>query len=160
MSKDFSILPIVKGEVPTDLPGTLIFGRQWFPWETSEIEQELTSRKIDVILNLLERKHGDVAGAQEIWSPINDYDIPEDELSFINKIDQTIEHLRSGKNVYVHCFAGRGRTSIALAAILVRLGVQPEEALEKVHSLARGPETDKQKDFVRKLSFGSNEPTV
>ncbi len=133
--------------------GTLLFGRMWSSWELSAMESEIQTRKVDVIFNLLEDSHGDIGAAKEIWSPINDYSIPSDTEVFMSKVESVIKELSLGKTVLVHCYGGKGRTSLALAAILVKLGVPSTEALEKVHATARGPETEEQKDFVRNLQI-------
>jgi protein-tyrosine phosphatase len=155
MSDDVTALllkinPLVKGQMEVPM-GTLLFGRMWSSWESSAIEDEIRTRKIDVIFNLLEESHGDINGAKEIWSPIDDYDIPSDIESFMSKVSSVIEELCLGKTVFVHCFGGVGRTSLALASILVKLGTPAAEALDRVHELARGPETEEQKIFVRNL---------
>ena len=147
--------PLVKGQI--DVPfGTLLFGRMWSSFELDIIEKEIQDRNIDIILNLLEDSHGDICGAEEIWAPIDDFSIPSDTEAFMSKIDSVINELNLGKTVLVHCYGGKGRTSLALAAILVKLGVPSEEALEKVHTAARGPETEEQKNFVRLLDIDQN----
>jgi protein-tyrosine phosphatase len=144
------VSPLVKGEVPTPFGGRLFFGRMWFDYENSLMEKELAERKVELIFNLREN-HGDFAGAQELCHKIEDHGIPEDKEKFVEDVEDVIESLKHGKNVFVHCFAGKGRTSLALAAILVRLGIPSEEALQQVQELARGPETEDQKKFVMTL---------
>ena len=64
--------------------------------------------------------------------------------------------ISQGKNVYVHCFRGLGRTGTIVGCYLVRHGKSGEESLAEIFNLRRGvlnswhasPQTDKQRDFV------------
>ena len=52
----------------------------------------------------------------------------------------------SGKNLAIHCYAGIGRTGLIAASILIKMGMQVDEALIKL-SQTRGlrvPETIQQ----------------
>ena len=51
---------------------------------------------------------------------------PEELKEILDIIDAAIE---AGKGVYVHCWAGIGRTGTVVAAYLIRHGMQPKEAL-------------------------------
>lgn len=66
-----------------------------------------------------------------LWLPTVDGDSPslaQLELG-VAFIDQAI---RAGRKVFVHCFAGVGRSPLLCAAYLVTQGLHPEEAIEKV----------------------------
>lgn len=146
--------PLIKGQI--ELPfekveklGKLFFGRMWTSWELSSIEDEIRDRNITVVLNLLEESHGEIAGANEIWAPIDDFSIPSDIQEFMSRVDETVDELKRGKNILVHCYGGKGRTSLAIAMILIKLGLPNDEALNRVFGVIRGPETEEQKDFVR-----------
>jgi hypothetical protein len=81
------------------------------------------------------------------------------QKTMTNILDAIDEALENGRNVYVHCWGGIGRTGIAVGCHLVRHGMKNSEALELVHKLyrtrpnnpyyPRSPETDRQIDFVR-----------
>jgi protein-tyrosine phosphatase len=61
--------------------------------------------------------------------------------------------LRDGASVVVHCRGGVGRCTQLAAAVLIREGCTPEEAMTRI-SAARGmsvPETPVQRDFVTSL---------
>lgn len=67
----------------------------------------------------------------------------------------TLDALRSGQGVVVHCLGGRGRSGTVLGCVLRELGFGPEEAvgfLDRVHK-ARGkpgwPESTFQSSLVR-----------
>ena len=78
--------------------------------------------------------------------------------SMMTILDTIDEALANGRNVYVHCWGGIGRTGIAVGCHLVRHGMNNKEALEHVNKLyqtrphtpayPRSPETDRQIDFV------------
>ena len=88
---------------------------------------------------------------------IRDHGVPSREtmIAILNTID---EELNSGRGVYVHCWGGVGRTGITVGCYLVRHGLEPKEALARVHALfstrpqnyyTTSPETQEQFDFVR-----------
>ncbi len=80
-------------------------------------------------------------------------------LSILDTIDAA---LANGSPVYVHCWAGIGRTGITVGCYLVRHGMSGEDALKQVNALyktrpnsfilPRSPETAAQADFVRAWS--------
>ncbi len=88
---------------------------------------------------------------------IRDHGIPSRETmtAILNTIDSAMEN---DKSVYVHCWGGVGRTGIVVACYLIRHGMAPQKALERVHQLFKtrpqnyystSPETDRQFEFVR-----------
>lgn len=64
--------------------------------------------------------------------------------------------LARGKNVYVHCYVGVGRTGTVVGCYLVRHGLAPREALDTItrwrqgrsNERRRSPETGQQERFV------------
>jgi protein tyrosine/serine phosphatase len=67
------------------------------------------------------------------------------------------EHDR-GRSVYLHCWAGVGRTGTVVGCYLVRHGLSGQEALDRIATLWQGmekryrapqsPETEAQRQFV------------
>jgi len=90
--------------------------------------------------------------------PIGDFGLPTPEqmTSILNTIDR---ELQAGRKIYLHCWAGIGRTGTAVGCYLVRRGMSGEDALyqlakwwktvpkSQIHT--RSPETRDQADFVR-----------
>ena len=72
-------------------------------------------------------------------------------------LDAIDEALGRGRNVYVHCYAGVGRTGTVVGCYLVRQGMTPRDALAAMARWREGvstqrrrsPETDEQERFVR-----------
>ncbi len=90
--------------------------------------------------------------------PIIDYTSPGEEqmVSILNTIDNAIH---AGKKVYVHCFAGQGRTGTVVGCYLARHGITGKAALEKIKYLRNGlggdsPESDLQKNMVKNWPEG------
>lgn len=72
-------------------------------------------------------------------------DTPDFQSIGLEKIDQGVEflrrHLKEGRSVYVHCKAGRGRSSLIVAAYLTKYeGLTPGEAYALLKS--RRPQVD------------------
>lgn len=82
--------------------------------------------------------------------PIPDHTAPPFTRDVLDAIETIADYVRSGKRVYIHCFAGIGRSPALAAAVLVRNGMNPREAVQALRK-ARGipvPETGEQLDFI------------
>lgn len=93
-------------------------------------------------------------GVEHRTFPIADYGVPSSRAEFAKFLDGLAKALASGKNVGVHCRQGIGRSSLAVAALLVSAGEQPEEAFRRI-TRARGrevPDTDEQRRWVSQLA--------
>jgi len=87
--------------------------------------------------------------------PIQDFSTPtQREMA---EIIDTIElALSERKNIYLHCFGGRGRTGTVVGCHLARHGTLGEAALARIQELRKGmpneesasPETDEQRRMV------------
>jgi protein-tyrosine phosphatase len=87
--------------------------------------------------------------------PIADFGVPSgDGMTTI--LDTIDDALARGRNVYLHCYGGVGRTGMVVGCLLVRRGATPEAALAAIADRRRGihgghrtsPETDAQRRFV------------
>ncbi len=82
--------------------------------------------------------------------PTDDFGVPVSFKAAGALIDTVAADVDVGRAVGVHCFAGRGRSPLFACCVLVRLGMDPEAAIEAV-STARGrriPETDAQHQWI------------
>jgi atypical dual specificity phosphatase len=90
-----------------------------------------------------------VEPARYVNRPIRDFSIPTLD-GLVGILDEIDAELDAGGVVYVHCWAGCGRTGVVVGSWLVRHGVEPNEALRRIAE-ARGlgcPQTLEQRAFV------------
>jgi protein-tyrosine phosphatase len=82
--------------------------------------------------------------------PIPDRQVPASEAELAEVLERLDHTLSSGKNVLVHCRQGVGRSGLVTACLLVKKGLSPGAAVEKI-STARGvdvPETEEQREWI------------
>ena len=87
--------------------------------------------------------------ARYLNRPVLDFSIPT-RANLVETLDEIDAELAGGGIVYVHCWAGCGRTGVVVGSWLVRHGVDPQEALRRIAE-ARGlgcPQTLEQSTFV------------
>ncbi len=133
-------------------------GGDWLEDEVSDWKRS----GVDAVLSLLEKaeeqemnleKEGEAVrdqGLEFISLPIPDRQAPPSETKVTATIDRTTQTLKSGKNVLVHCRQGIGRSGLIAACLLIRKGMSPGAALEKVMAV-RGvevPETREQREWI------------
>lgn len=93
--------------------------------------------------------------------PIQDHSVPTPaEMRVI--LDTIEKALAGGRNVYVHCWGGVGRTGTTVGCYLIRGGISSEEALKRLAGwwsrvpkrayFPQSPETSEQWEFVRRWS--------
>jgi protein-tyrosine phosphatase len=138
------------------VPGRIWFGSVFLgDQEREQLFADLDCKEVSVVWNVqddpesyeAERQHFKAA----LWTPIEDFSAPDDRDAFLRDLDRVIALLRAGRNLYLHCAAGHGRTGLALASILVRLGISARAALHQTQQATGGPETAEQEEFVESL---------
>jgi protein-tyrosine phosphatase len=121
-------------------PGRLIAGRHpcaFGPENAPEEVDDLLSAGVTLFLDLTQAGELDpysslvAQHARYVNRPILDFSIPtSDDLAAT--LDEIDDELAAGGLVYVHCWAGCGRTGVVVGSWLVRHGVEPQEALRRV----------------------------
>jgi protein-tyrosine phosphatase len=127
---------------------------------------------VDVVVSLLEPAEVqalDLASEENLTRanrmefvsfPIADRGIPQTRDAVSELVTKLAVGLRAGKNVAVHCRQGIGRAALVAASLLIRLGVDPETAIERVES-ARGlpvPETAEQRQWIAEFARSTSKP--
>jgi len=100
----------------------------------------------------LQRESAEVRGhgLDFLWLPIPDRHVPGSEAALAQPLERLDRTLREGKNVLIHCRQGVGRSGLVAACLLVKNGMSPGAAVEKISSV-RGvqvPETDEQREWI------------
>jgi|SRR5215813_6963731 len=129
------------------------------------LEEEIRCLKesgADVVVSLLETQEikelelvkeealCEANGVSFLSFPITDGRVPsstEETLKFAESISN---HLRSGKNVAIHCRGGIGRSSVIAACVLMISGFSVDDAFQRIER-ARGcwvPDTPEQREWV------------
>jgi len=76
-------------------------------------------------------------------APIQDFDIPT-AAQMRGALDTLDAAIARGHTVYLHCYAGIGRTGTVVGCFLVRHGLAGEAALDEIAALRRGLGPDAQ----------------
>ena len=77
--------------------------------------------------------HCSTAGIEFVHFPIPNLFTPEYETA-LPRMRELASHVAEGRGVAVHCFAGVGRSPTIAASMLVLLGIDPEDAWERVRA--------------------------
>jgi hypothetical protein len=80
--------------------------------------------------------------------PMQNFGLPRDLPAFRDGIVQAAEALKTGGSVMLHCAAGIGRTGCAAACLLKQLGLDTEEAMQRIRDAGSNPETAVQSGLV------------
>jgi protein-tyrosine phosphatase len=139
-------------------PGRLVAGRHPCAWglEGARAEvDDLLAQGVTFFVELtqegeLEEYAGLVPPSiRHARMPIRDFSVPTKE-QLIETLDAIDAELEAGGLVYVHCWAGCGRTGVVVGCWLVRHGLDPRAALARIAEL-RGlgcPQTLEQRLLV------------
>ena len=127
-------------------PGRLIAGRHpcaASPQDAPAAVQALVSQGVTLFVDLTEDGELDPyhelvrPPARRLHIPVRDFSVPEAAV-LTNALDTIDAELESDGIVYVHCWAGCGRTGVVVGCWLVRHGAEPRDALARIGK-ERGP---------------------
>lgn len=87
--------------------------------------------------------------------PIPDRGIPESTEAFLTFLEVLHNDLLKSRSIVAHCFAGIGRSSLLLAALLRREGLSTDDAFRRITQARRAlvPDTPEQLHWVENLRF-------
>jgi protein-tyrosine phosphatase len=138
--------------------GRLIAGRHPCAWgpENAQLEvRDLVDAGVTLFLDLTQTGELEPYAvlveppARYLNLPIRDFSVPTRD-GLVATLDEIDAELDSGGIVYVHCWAGCGRTGVVVGSWLVRHGTEPNDALGRIAE-ARGlgcPQTLEQRLVV------------
>jgi protein-tyrosine phosphatase len=120
--------------------GRLIAGRHPCAWGAEEAPaavHELLEQGVTLFVDLTQEgelepyDHLVPADRRYVRLPIRDFSVPAEE-ALETTLDVIDGELGAGGLVYVHCWAGCGRTGVVVGSWLVRHGVDPRAALARI----------------------------
>jgi uncharacterized protein (TIGR01244 family) len=90
------------------------------------------------------------AGLRFFRFPIADREVPDNVERFNALLANLVEALAAGQRVGIHCRACIGRSSVVAASLLIRSGLPPEKAWQKVEAARQFPvpDTREQREWV------------
>jgi protein-tyrosine phosphatase len=121
-------------------PGRLIAGRHpcaLGPEEAAEEVRSLLEEGVTLFLDLTQDGELEPYArhlpprARHARRSIRDFSVPTLE-SLVTILDEIDDELAAGGLVYVHCWAGCGRTGVVVGCWLIRHGTAPNEALTRI----------------------------
>lgn len=106
-----------------------------------------------------EAEEVEAAGMEFINIPIIDHTPPPFSDEVFEIIESLAQKIREGRRIFIHCYAGIGRSATLAAGVLIELGYTPQQAVQ-VLSDARGimvPETLDQREWLLQFSLRHRE---
>lgn len=86
--------------------------------------------------------------------PVQDRGVPPSWDDASGVVAKAEDMLRHGRNVAIHCRQGIGRSGMIAAALLIKDGITPDDAINRI-SKVRGlpiPETPEQREWVKEFA--------
>jgi protein-tyrosine phosphatase len=80
--------------------------------------------------------------------PMPNFGVPEDPAAFRRDVARVAQALQGGESVLLHCAAGMGRTGATAACVLKALGLDAEDALQRVRDAGSNPQNAEQSGLV------------
>lgn len=123
---------------------------------------------VNMVVSMLEPEEAEVIGlagqaealAKEgiefVNLPIEDFRVPDNPTAILATVDKALGCLQGGGSVVAHCFAGMGRSPLFVGAVLVRNGLETQEAFDLIGQArgARVPATGEQWQWLADFEAG------
>jgi hypothetical protein len=149
-------------ELPGEVPGSLWLSSmpgRFGSWD--EFENDVRRTRLALVICLTPRSEmqelspayaAAVARGGASWEwlhlPMPNFGVPDDAPAFRRGVEHIAQTLSKGQAVMMHCAAGMGRTGSAAACVLKALGLDTEEALQRVRQAGSNPQNAEQSGFV------------
>jgi protein-tyrosine phosphatase len=120
--------------------GRLVAGRHpcaAYDHDAEQVVRDLVAEGVTLFLDLTEEgelePYEALVPASVRWRriPVRDFTAPAPEV-VLEALDLIDEELAAGGVVFVHCWAGCGRTGVIVGCWLVRHGMEPRDALARI----------------------------
>jgi protein-tyrosine phosphatase len=154
-----ALRPVV---LPPQVPGSLWLGAmpgRFEPWSAFEAQAHRARLALVVCLTprtelaeLSPTYHAAVVQGtvpfRWLHLPMPNFGVPEDAAAFRREVRQIAGALLQGDAVLLHCAAGMGRTGSTAACVLKALGLDTQEALQRVRDAGSNPQNAQQSGLV------------
>lgn len=155
-------MPLRRVELPEDVRGQLWLGPmpgRFEAWNAFQAEADRASVALVVCLTprpelqeLSPDYHAAVVRGRLpfrwLHVPMKNFGLPEDPAGFRRDVNAIANGIRAGDAVFLHCAAGMGRTGTAAACVLKALGLEVQEALQRVRDAGSNPQNAEQSGLV------------
>lgn len=148
-----------------DRIGRFLIGSMARPRGNDWLEDQIKGlklNKVDCLVSLLEKSEERELGLELesqtcgglgiefINHPIRDVDLPDSKDDFIKLVNSLTDRISQEKKVVIHCRMGIGRSSMLIAAIMLRLGYKGREVFDIIgkHRQLEVPDTEEQKNWI------------
>lgn len=91
---------------------------------------------------------GDALPARWQHLPMRDFGLAENVAAFRESIVGLASQIAQGEAVLMHCAAGIGRTGTAAACLLKSLGLERDDALQRIRDAGSSPESATQSGLI------------
>lgn len=148
--------------LPDEVPGTLWLSAmpgRWEPWPSFADE----ARRVGLALTLCLTEPEEIATVSPAYRaaldagrmpgrwlnvPMRNFGVPDEATELREAVQAAVQSLQGGEAVLLHCAAGLGRTGMAAACVLKRLGLPVDEALRRVRDAGSNPQSALQSGLI------------
>ena len=106
------------------------------------------------------RRERTIGIRKDVWLPIDDFSVPQKREDVVVAVKLAITAALQGKNVYVGCMGGWGRTGLFLALLAKACGVPNPVLYVRLHYAPHAVETPEQFRYVDKFDVSELAPWV